>query len=53
MADDDKRSDSEESKTASEESSFPINISDIDLSQVMGGLSVVRAEGGGTVMCCW
>jgi hypothetical protein len=52
MADDDKRSDTEEKKAA-EESSFPIDISDIDLSQVMGGLSVVRAEGGGTVMCCW
>jgi hypothetical protein len=39
---------------AATDSAFPINISDIDLSQVMGGLAqVASARAEGTTMCCW
>ena len=38
--------------TPSSDTAFPINIKDIDLSKVMGGLAAAKGTGS-TVMCCW
>jgi hypothetical protein len=41
----------ENKEPADQQPAFPINIADIDLSKVLGGLA--PAKGGSSDQCCW